>query len=68
MDQANRDLLLNPVGPEIIEINLDHISQEIVKLTSDPGNLTVPGRPGAPEGPGQPYRYIFFYRNKIFFL
>jgi hypothetical protein len=36
----------------MIEIDLN---QNIVKLTSAPGNLTVPGRPGGPGGPGQPY-------------
>jgi hypothetical protein len=47
------------VGPEIIKIEANHILKETLKLTSDPGNLTVPGRPGGPGEPGQPYQYIF---------
>jgi hypothetical protein len=50
------DLLLVQVGPEIIRINSYYISKKNMKLTSTPGNFTVPGIPGGPGEPGQPYQ------------
>jgi hypothetical protein len=39
----NLDLLLFQVDPVIVRINLNYISIENVKHTSEPGNSTVPG-------------------------